>query len=121
HRRGAELRVGRRRFYLRLAVRLTSVSAVWSETTDDLSLKYEQAVSFLQRNHGIGRRAQSGGAQPLVDLEPGSAGALSTAFPARLAKPLSQRRRRAARSLGLRTARPPAGPRFCPAGAGRAG
>ena len=119
---GAVLRCARVNggFYLRLAARLTSVSELLPARQDDFSLNYEQAASFRQRDHGIDRRAESTGPESLVDLEPGRARGFSTTFPPRLAESLSQCRRRAQRSLGLRVARASAGPGFCPAGARRA-
>ena len=50
--------------------------------------------------------------QFVVELGPGGAGFVPGTLAARLAEPLSQRRRRFARSLGIRTARAPAGRRF---------
>src|SRR2546421_13053335 len=81
---------------------------------------YEQAAFFGQRDHGNGPRAESTGPEYLVDVEPGSAGGLPTAFAPLLAESLSQRGGRAEGSHGLRAAGAPGGPRFRAAGAGRA-
>src|SRR5437660_12661459 len=81
---------------------------------------YEQAAFFGQRDHGNGPRAESTSPEYLVDVEPGSAGSLSTAFASLLAESLSQRGRRAEGSYGLRAAGAPGGSRFRATGARRA-
>ena len=60
----------------------------------------------------LDRRAEKIVPQPLVDLGPGGAGIVPGTLAARLAEPVSQRRGRAARSFGIRTARAAAGPRL---------